>query len=75
MKIQKLKKIFDWFKTKTSCAIFAVIAFVGGFLFLNLSLTGNVIVEKDYYVSIVPLIGILLIICSFILVIYIVRNK
>jgi len=70
-----MKKIFDWFKTKTSCAIFAVIAFVGGILFLNPSLTGNVIVEKTYYAGFVPLIGILLIICSFILIIYIVRNK
>ena len=62
-------------KRKPVTIVFALISFIGGFLFLNHSLTGNVVINESYYLDIVSLIGLSLIICSLILAFYTIKHK
>ena len=71
----KIKESFDWFKGKQSTSIFAVISLIGGFLFLNQGITGNVILDKDYSINLISIIGMFLIVCSIILGLYSLRKK
>lgn len=68
-----MKKV-KWFKTKGIAAIFAAVAFVIGFLFLDNGITGNVILDNQYPVDFVSIIGLLLILCSAILAVYILKK-
>ena len=63
-----------WFKMKGVAAVFAVVAFVVGFLFLDKGVTGNVILDNKYPVDVVSLIGLLLVLCSAILAVYIIKK-
>ena len=60
-------KFFDWLKTKQATAIFAAGALISGFFFLNQNITGNAILNENYSLSITPIIGLFLILCSVIL--------
>ena len=62
-------------KRKSTTAVFALIAFLGGFLFLNHSLTGNVIINESRYLDLVSLVGLGLIACSLTLALYSVKRK
>ena len=63
-------------KTKRSTTIFALIALIGGFLFLNQSnVTGNIILSKENPINIISIIGLLLILCSVILSLYSIKKK
>jgi len=64
-----------WFKAKSVAAVFAAVAFVTGFLFLNKEITGNVILDNKYPVDFISLIGLLLVLCSAVLVVYIIKKK
>ncbi len=55
--------------------VFAIIAAVSGFLFLDSNSTGNVILNKQSPVSLPSIIGLLLIACSAILIAYSVKKK
>ena len=68
--MRKLK----WFKTKKVAAVFATVAFVIGFLFLDKGVTGNVILENNHPVNFISLIGLLFVLCSAILTIYILKK-
>jgi drug/metabolite transporter (DMT)-like permease len=63
-----------WFKTKGVAAVFAGLAFVVGFSFLEGGATGNVILDNHYPIDIMSLIGLLLVLCSAILAVYIIRK-
>ena len=63
-----------WLKTKKVAAIFALLSFVTGFLFLNSSVTGNVILDNKYPFDVVSFIGLLLVLCSALLVAYILKK-
>ena len=67
----------SWFKNKGVTAIFAVVAFFVGFLFVDRgSISGNIILgESNYSVSIISMIGLLLVLCSAILAAYTIRKK
>ena len=56
---------------------FAVIAFIGGVLFLSYSygMTGNVILNDKYSFNFLSLIGLLLVLCSGILGLYSIKKK
>ena len=69
MKISKL------LKTKKVIAGFALVALLGGFFFLNNTLTGNIIVESENSVSLLSIIGLALIICSIILGAYTIKRR
>ena len=63
-----------WFKTKGVAAVFAGVAFVVGFFLLDRGTTGNVILDNHYPVNAVSLIGLLLVLCSAILAVYMVKK-
>ncbi len=71
----KYKTKESFFKKKFVTFAFALISLLGGFLFLNSNITGNVIVIRPYPVSIVSLVGLLLILCSAILFAYSIKKK
>jgi hypothetical protein len=64
-----------FFERKGITWIFAVIAVFSGFLFLDSGVTGNVIVNKQSTINLVSIIGLLLIVCSTILIAYSVKKK
>lgn len=70
-----MEKIFDWLKTKQATAIFAVGSLISGFFFLNQNITGNAILNENYSLSIIPIIGLFLILCSVILGVYSVTKR
>lgn len=55
--------------------MFAIIALVFGFWFLDSNLTGNTIVNQQVPINLVSLIGLLLIACSAILISYSVKSR
>ena len=63
-----------WFKAKRVAAVFVVVSFVIGFLFLDKGITGNVILDNKYPVDFISLIGLLLILCSALLAVYIIKR-
>ena len=67
-------KISDILKNKRFTAGFAFFALMWGFLFMEGSFTGNVIVNDSLLFDPVSFIGICLIICSVVLVVYSVRK-
>ena len=69
-----MKKV-KWFKTKKVAAVFAAVSFVIGFLFLDKGITGNVILDNKYPVDFISLIGLLLVLCSAILAVYIIKKE
>lgn len=75
-KMEKQKtKILEWLKTRIATTTFALLAFIGGFFFLNKSITGNTIVTETSYLSLLSLIGLVLIFCSLILALYSVKRR
>lgn len=65
----------SFFQKRSVTAIIGIIALLGGFYFLNSSIltgtvTGNTITSNVYSFNFVSIIGILLILCSAILIVY-----
>jgi hypothetical protein len=66
----------NWLKRKKVTAYFALISFICGFFFIkNSGITGNIVVNRYQPVSMLSLVGLLLIFCSVILVIYTIGKK
>lgn len=65
----------NFFKTRKATVSFALMALVGGFLFLNQSITGNIILDSENSFNLVSLMGLLLIACSIILGAYSLKKK
>ena len=63
------------FKTKKAATIFAIVALIGGFLFLSPKITGNVVLENANSFSTLSLIGLLLIGCAIVLAGYSLKKK
>lgn len=61
-------------KTKKVTGVFALIALVAGFLFLDRGVTGNVILNNKQPLDVISLIGLLLVFCAAILTVYAVRR-
>ncbi|MEK9185034.1 MAG: hypothetical protein AAB866_02625 [Patescibacteria group bacterium] len=68
-------KKYNFLKTKKTTMAFAVVALLGGFFFLNNTLTGNVIVNSENSISLLSVIGMLLIACAIILGAYAIRKR
>lgn len=73
--MKKRKKFSNWFETKPVTSFFAIIAAIGGFLFLSYRPTGGVILNEQSSFNILSIIGSLLILCAIILGIYSIRKK
>lgn len=71
----------DFFEKKSVIATFGVLALLGGFYFAwpiigGQSVTGNIVFPNESgFASIVPTIGLLLLICSAILIVYAIVKK
>ncbi len=68
-----MKKV-SWLKAKKVTGLFAAVALVAGFLFLDSGITGNVVLNGGNGFNILSLIGLLLILCSAILTVYTIRR-
>jgi hypothetical protein len=64
-----------WIKERKIIAVFAVIALLGGILFLDPGVTGSLILKKKIQFSSLSLIGVILVICSVILASYSLLKK
>ena len=64
----------NWLKSKKIASVFALLSFITGFLFLNSGVTGNVILDNRYPFNIISFIGLLLVLCSALLVAYILKK-
>jgi hypothetical protein len=64
-----------FFERKGITWTFAIMALFSGFIFLDSSFTGNVIVNKQSAINLVSIIGLLLIACSTILIAYSIKKK
>lgn len=73
--IKKPMEKENFFKKPLPAGIIGIIALIGGFYFLGNSMTGRVITEHNLNFSLLSIIGLLLIICSFILIIYSVKKR
>ena len=62
-------------KTKKAATLFAIVALIGGFLFLSPSITGGFILERSNSFSALSLIGLLLIGCAIVLAAYSLKKK
>ena len=65
----------NFFKQPLTVATIGIISLIGGFYFLSNKITGNVILKNDVTFSLLPLIGLLLIACSAILIIYSIKKR
>ena len=65
--VNHMGKFFNWLKTKKVTAIFAAGSLISGFFFLNQNITGNAILNENYALNTIPIIGLLLILCSIVL--------
>ena len=76
--MKKQKQSF--FQKRSVVATFGILALLGGFYFLNESVftgkvTGNVISSNVFPFNLISIIGMLLIICSAILIVYVIDKK
>ena len=69
-----MKKKQNWFKQKKVTSVFALVALVAGFLFLDNGITGNVVLGNTSPVDIISLMGLLLVFCAAILASYSIRR-
>lgn len=72
---KKIKRKLSWFKTKIVMGIFSALFFTSGILFINKKITGNVVIENSDSLNLIPIVGILLILCSAILVFYSIKKR
>lgn len=65
----------EFLKKRSVVAAFGIVALLGGFIFLNmgffnLGLTGNVVSSEYVSINLISILGMLLIICSAVLIVY-----
>ena len=70
----------SFFHKKSVTATIGIVALFGGVYFLISSLgvigvTGNIIYDNVYQINLVSLVGLLLVLCSVVLIIYAIRKK
>lgn len=70
-----MKKQDSFFEKKKTTTAFAIIALTAGFLFLNKGITGNVILNNKASFTLLPLIGLLLVLCSLIIAVYTIKKN
>ncbi|MCK5603926.1 hypothetical protein KAR91_18710 [Candidatus Pacearchaeota archaeon] len=70
-----MEKISEILKGKRFTAGFAFFGLMWGFMFMEGSFSGNVVLAREVAFNPVSLIGALLMICSVVLIIYSVRRK
>ena len=77
-KIPSIKKDMtneNFFKKPLVIGAIGIISLFSGFYFLGNKITGNIIIEKEASFSLLPFIGLLLIACSAVLIIYSIKKR
>ena len=76
-KMKKAKKNMKetFFSRKGVTWVFAAVALAFGFWFIDSSFTGNAVVNNQVPISFLSIIGLLLIVCSAVLISYSVKKK
>jgi len=69
------KKKENFLKTRKGIILFAIASLIGGFLFINHNLTGNIILNNKYFPKLISLTGSLLLLCSGILIVCSTKKK
>jgi hypothetical protein len=64
----------NFFEQKRVTGLFAIIALIGGAFFTRTEITGNIILNQNTQLNLLPLIGILLFFCSVVLAVYSLRK-
>lgn len=64
-----------FFAIKGVTWFFGIIAIIAGFIFLDSSVTGNAIANNPSSVNLLSLIGLVLVVCSAVLISYSVRKR
>lgn len=67
--------IKKFFEKKEITWTFAIISIISGFFFLDSSLTGNIILNRQNSANFISIIGLLLILCSIVLIVYSIKKK
>jgi len=70
-----MKKETNFLTRKKTTVFFALVALAGGIFFLNKNITGKIILEETLSFNLIPLIGLLLILCSIILGVYSLKKR
>jgi hypothetical protein len=65
----------NFFKTKRVAIFFSIIALISGLFFIQYTLTGNAVLNQENSFSLLPIIGVSLLICSAILALYSVKKR
>ena len=66
----------SWFKKNKVVKAFALVSIICGFLFIkNSGITGNAVVSHYQPVSVLSIVGLLLMFCSIILALYILKQE
>lgn len=64
----------SWFKRHKIAGVLAGVFFIVGFLFIDKSVTGNVVLEQGYYINPISLVGLLFIFCSAVLTLHAIKR-
>jgi uncharacterized membrane protein HdeD (DUF308 family) len=62
-------------KSKKVTTTFGIVAFIAGAIFLQSSMTGNVVIKDTASFEVIPLVGLALIFCSLVMAAYAIRKK
>ena len=73
--IKKTMAKENFLKKPITAGIIGVVALLAGFYFLNNKITGNIVLSGKTNFSFISLIGLLLIACSAILILYFVKKR
>lgn len=73
--IKKIMAEKNFFKKPRTIMTTGIIALLGGFYFLSKRITGNIVLKDKVTFSLLPLIGLLLVACSAILIIYSIKKR
>jgi multidrug transporter EmrE-like cation transporter len=60
----------DFLENPKTTSIFGIVALLAGILFLNQTLTGNAVLTNSTNFNAIPVIGIGLLLCSFVMFLY-----
>ncbi|MEK6827045.1 MAG: hypothetical protein AABX99_01005 [Nanoarchaeota archaeon] len=63
------------FKRKAAAGIFSVVSLIAGFWFLDSSVTGGVIMDKEFSINPLSFVSLFLFVCSAILIVYSLKKE
>lgn len=65
----------NFFKKKAVAGIFGILSFAAGFIFLDSSITGGVVMNKEVSFNPLSLVSLFLLLCSAVLIVYSLKKE